>query len=70
MNRQNEANVRKNDQIFNNQIWRITDLAGYLKCSKGHLYNLVRLGEIPFRKKGRLLFFLPAEILNWIEEQQ
>ena len=57
-----------NKKFFKNQIWRIEDVASYLKCSKGHIYNLVSKGKIPHRKKGRMLFFLPIEILDWIDE--
>ncbi len=54
--------------LFKNLIWRIDDVAKFLQVSKGHLYNLVSRGELPYRKKGRLLFFLPAEIQLWVEE--
>jgi len=54
--------------LFNSQIWRVEDTAEYLQCSIGHVYNLVSEKKIPFRKKGRLLFFLPQEILQWIQE--
>ena len=54
--------------LFNNQIWRIEDVAGCLRCSTGHVYNLVSKRRIPFRKKGGLLLFIPSEIFNWINE--
>lgn len=54
--------------LFDKPIWRITDLAVVLACSKGHIYNLVSRREIPYCKKGKFLFFIPNEILNWIQE--
>lgn len=53
---------------FTKQIWRIKDTAEYLGVSKGHLYNLVSRREIPFIKKGKLLYFIPSEIENWLLE--
>ncbi|RLA63492.1 MAG: hypothetical protein DRQ88_08340 [Epsilonproteobacteria bacterium] len=54
--------------LFKILIWRIDDVAKFLQVSKGHLYNLVSRGELPHRKKGGLLFFLPTEIQTWVEE--
>lgn len=54
--------------LFYNQIWRVKDVARYLGCTVGHVYNLVSEKRIPLRKKGRLLFFIPDEITNWILE--
>jgi len=60
--------------LFNKQIWRISDVAEFLGISEGHIYNLVskshktRKKTIPYRKKGKLLFFKPSEILEWIDE--
>jgi excisionase family DNA binding protein len=76
-----EAKVQKSDLLnsegcdksnplllFNNLIWRIDEVASYLKCSKGHIYNLVHKDEIPFLKKGKFLFFIPEQIREWILE--
>jgi len=69
VSRQNQEKNCREKLVFNNQIWRISDVAGFLKCSEGHIYNLVYKKRIPYRKKGRLLFFLPSEIMQWIEEE-
>ncbi|HLE13040.1 MAG: hypothetical protein A2504_07475 [Bdellovibrionales bacterium RIFOXYD12_FULL_39_22] len=55
-----------NGQLFNKQIWRAEDVAKFLKCSVGHIYNLASDEKIPKRKIGGILFFVPREILNWI----
>lgn len=65
---------RTPQEFFKKQIWRIDDVASVLGVSKGHIYNLVsqaktmRRGGIPHHKKGKLLFFIPDEILSWIQE--
>ncbi len=63
------------DTLFNNQIWRIDDVANFLGVSVGHIYNLVsasrkmrRKDEIPYRKRGKLLYFFPHEVLDWINK--
>lgn len=56
--------------IFKNQIanlWTVCEVAAYLKVSIGHVYNLVSQDRIPYRKRGRLLRFLPDEIFAWLE---
>ena len=63
--------VRKNDipqKLFDNEIMRIKDVAKLLGCSRGHIYNLVYKDEIPYYKKGKCLYFLYTDILNWIME--
>ncbi|MBF0361167.1 MAG: helix-turn-helix domain-containing protein [Oligoflexia bacterium] len=61
-------NKKDSDQLFNNKIWRVSDVADYLKCSIKHIYNLTSRGEIPFVKKGKFLFFIPTKIQSWILE--
>lgn len=56
------------DKLFYKKYWRISDLSKALGLSQGHLYNLVSRREIPFIKKGKLLYFIPSEIDNWIKE--
>ena len=69
---QNEIEKR---QFFNKIIWRVDDVAEFLGVSVGHVYNLVlaskqmrRGSGIPYRKRGKLLYFLPNEIFDWIDE--
>jgi len=64
-----------NLQFFNNQIWRIRDVANFLDVSVGHIYNLIsrsrkmrRKVGIPHRKRGKLLYFFPKEVLDWIDK--
>lgn len=54
--------------IFDKRIWRVKDVAQFLDCSIGHIYNLTSDEKIPKVKKGKFLYFIPDEILNWIIE--
>ena len=52
--------------LFNKRIWRVDDVARFLGCSVGHIYNLSSDEKIPKIKKGKFLFFIPSEILEWV----
>ena len=52
--------------LFDKRIWRIDDVAQFLGCSVGHIYNLSSDEKIPKIKKGKFLFFIPNEILEWV----
>lgn len=64
-----KIDLRGNKQLFENKIlWTIDDLKNFTGLQKQSIYNLVSSRRIPFRKRCRKLFFVPTEILNWIEE--
>ena len=52
--------------LFDKRIWRADDVALFLGCSVGHVYNLSSDEKIPKIKKGKFLFFVPGEILEWV----
>lgn len=54
--------------LFHKKIWRVGDVARFLGCTVGHVYNLASDEKIPKRKKLGILFFVPEEILNWVLE--
>ncbi len=58
--------MSKDSNIFDKRIWRVRDVAKVIGCSEGHIYNLASRDEIPKVKKGKFLFFVPSEILDWI----
>jgi excisionase family DNA binding protein len=62
-------NIETN-KIFKKKIWTIDEVALFLGLSKKTIYNKTSRREIPFRKPkgGRRLYFIPDEILNWIDE--
>ncbi len=57
-----------NSSIFDKRIWIVEDVAKVLGLAIGTIYNLTSRREIPFKKRGKRLYFVPDEILNWIEE--
>ncbi len=46
----------------------IDEVAKFIKLTKPTVYGLVHQKNIPFHKKGKRLYFLKSEILNWIKE--
>ena len=66
-------NVIESNKLFENNIssrgvWNAKDVAQCLQVSVGHVYNLKFKGLIPYRKRGRLLRFIPSEILDWLNK--
>lgn len=53
-------------ELFKKRIWRVNDVARFLGCSKGHIYNLVSIEMIPSLKKGKFLYFIPSDVLRWL----
>lgn len=58
----------RSSKLFDKKIWRVKDVAEFLNCSIGHIYNLTSDEKIPKVKKGKFVFFIPEEIHNWILE--
>ena len=58
--------MSRGGSIFDKRIWRVEDVAKVIGCSVGHIYNLASDEKIPKIKKGKFLFFIPEEILEWI----
>jgi excisionase family DNA binding protein len=56
--------------LFNMLIWTIDEVCSFTAYKKGTIYNLVSRGSIPYRKRGKRLFFVPSEILSWIKGEQ
>ncbi|MBC98751.1 MAG: hypothetical protein CME63_13465 [Halobacteriovoraceae bacterium] len=70
---ENQLLLDKQLKLFDKRIWRVSDVAKFLDCSVGHIYNLcsmrLKLNTWklqPRRKKGKFLFFVPNEILEWV----
>lgn len=61
-----DDSVYNDTEIFYKQIWRVDDVARFLGCSKGHIYNLCSDEKIPKRKRGKFLYFVPSEIFEWL----
>lgn len=54
--------------IFDNKILRVEQVAKMLQFSKAHVYRLVSQKKIRSYKKGKTLFFMESEIIEWINE--
>lgn len=65
----NSKLLDENKMIFENQIWRIDEVASYTGYKIGTIYNLTSQNLIPHRRKRGRIFFIPLEIQNWIEEE-
>lgn len=64
----NYKNERFSSKLFEKKIWRVKDVAEFLGCSQGHVYNLTSDEKIPKVKKGKFVYFIPELILNWVME--
>ena len=64
----NSQITHSDNLLFNNRIWNIDDVSRFTGFAKGTIYNMTSRREIPHRKRGKKLFFIPDEIMNWIEE--
>lgn len=60
-------NSEISEKIFEKLLWTINDVCNVTSYKKGTIYNLVSDGAIPYRKRGRRLFFNPSEILSWMK---
>jgi excisionase family DNA binding protein len=59
---------KSNPLLFENKILRIDDVAKMLSLSKAHIYRLTSQKKIPFRKRGKTLFFMEHEIFDWVNQ--
>lgn len=50
-----------------NEFLSIDETAKLIKLTKPTVYGLVNKKNIPFHKKGKRLYFLKSEILDWIK---
>lgn len=69
INRVDRRNVDHN-VLFDNLIWTIDEVCQFTTYKRGTIYNLVSDGSIPYRKRGKRLFFVPSEILSWVKGEQ
>lgn len=54
------------DPFFENRILRVKEVAELLQLSKWTIYRYSNEKRIPSHKKGKTLFFMSHEILEWI----
>lgn len=63
------TNVCKQPSLFENSFWDIKKTAEVLSICVGTLRDWVYKRQIPFKKVGNLIRFVPSEIQKWIEER-
>lgn len=51
------------------RLWTVERLGAYLGKSKSAVYRMAESGQLPYRKLGRALRFIPAEIRTWLGRQ-
>ena len=56
--------------LFDKLIWTIEEVCQFTAYKRGTIYNLVSDGSIPYRKRGKRLFFVPSEILSWVKGEK
>jgi excisionase family DNA binding protein len=57
------------DTLGRSRLMDVQEAATYLRIAPKTLYGLVSQRRIPFRKAGRRLLFLEAELLEWTRPQ-
>jgi excisionase family DNA binding protein len=51
-------------------LWNVGQVATFLGCSRGLVYQRVAEGTIPHLKIGSMVRFNPTEIREWLEGQR
>lgn len=54
-------------ELFQKKIWNVDDVLAFTGLGYSTLMRYTSQKRIPHRKRGRL-FFIPQEIMNWIDE--
>ena len=49
------------------ELWTVTEVAAFLKVSRGHVYRLTSKNQIPFVRLGSGVRFVPTKIRSWLE---
>lgn len=50
-------------------LWTVAEVAAFLQLSKDFVYKHAARGELPCRKVGGALRFVPDEIRSWLDRQ-
>ena len=65
-----EKDIEIKKKLLEKTIWNMKDLKTYLEISVSTIYRWKnkKVEPLPSRRRGSKLFFIPQEVLNWIEE--
>lgn len=61
---------KKGDKKMQDELLAAEDVAKFLKCKPGKIYELKAAGKIPYLKINGMLRFSRNDILNWLESQK
>ena len=50
-------------------LWTVSDAANFLRMSRDWVYRAAERGDLPYRKVGANLRFVPSELRAWLDEQ-
>ena len=53
--------------VAETEVIGIDQAARLLRCSKGYLYKLTSSRVLPHYKKGKIVYFLRSELVDWIK---
>lgn len=65
MSKNKAVRLPDHKKFFEIKILRVQQVADLLTFSKDHVYRLVSQNKIPSYKRGKTLFFIEEEILEW-----
>ncbi len=50
------------DGSVNESLWTVKDVAAYLRTSRSWVYQHVASGDLPYRRVGGLVRFIPDDV--------
>lgn len=56
------------DKSNSDKMFDVEEAAKFCRLSKPTIYARVSKGEIPYNKKGKRLYFLESELMDWIKQ--
>jgi excisionase family DNA binding protein len=52
------------------KLWTVDDVVTFIGMSKTWVYRHVEANRIPHRKIGRVVRFVPDEVMAWVDSQR
>ena len=54
-----------NQELMDSKLWTVGDVAEYLQASQSWVYKKATAGELPVRRMGAMLRFVPSQIRDY-----
>jgi len=64
-----EINEYLETNVGPRRLMKMEEAAEYLQCSPTHLRRLVKKGDVPFLRLGKLVRFEPDQLKAWAAKQ-